>query len=99
MCDELIYCTCETHDLAVEEAREKNTDFPEPVIRKAYLVKYAGRKLSLRPVCELCEEMMQGKGLMDIDMAMKHRDLSRGGFQRLKPRLATSAENDLGSLA
>lgn len=84
MCD-LVYCTCETHDLAVEDERKKNPDFEEPVIRKAYLVKYAGRKLSLKPVCELCAPMMKDKELMDLEMAIKHRDLSRGF--RAKPRL------------
>ncbi|MDD4995166.1 MAG: hypothetical protein PHW53_01710 [Patescibacteria group bacterium] len=94
MCDELIYCTCETHDLAVEDERKKNPDFSEPVIRKAYLVRYNGKKLSLRPVCELCENVERDKGLMDLEMAIKHRDLSRG--YRPKPRLAIS-DSDLAS--
>lgn len=85
MCE--IFCTCEMHDLNVEEERAKNPNATKPAIRKAWLKKYGPRRrqLSLRPVCELCEEFESDKKLMDIEMAIKHRDLSRGFRKRPRP--------------
>jgi len=85
MCE--IFCTCELHDLRVEEERAKDPNFTKPRIRKAWLKKYGPGKrlLSLRPVCELCEELESDKKLMDIEMAIKHRDLSRGFRRRPRP--------------
>jgi len=86
MCTDLIYCTCEVHDLVLEERRAEDPEFSEPAIRKAYLLPYGPgkRRLSLRPVCELCEEFVNER-LMDIEMAIKHRNLARGFRSRPKP--------------
>lgn len=87
MCEE-IFCTCEVHDILIEEARAKDPDY-QVRIRKAYLLSY-GRRYSLRPVCELCEEFVD-KPLMGLELAKKHRDLSRGRPARPRSRTSDSA--------